>query len=255
MTSRQFEIEVEGFSGPLDVLCHLLESREIEASSIHVSEIIATYSGFLARTGRLSIYEAAEFLNLCSRIVLGKIKALLPGGKNLEEEEPTTDEEALLEALERYRPYREAGKLLKNLQNRRERHFIRPVEEETLTYEMGDLFSLCRQWWKLYTDYSGERNAVSETTETYWKGVPDPIPEEEQVEKRIQELQRQLEEEPEIPLGKLVPKNAGRTILVVTVLALLEMCRLGYVMLSQESRFGSLKIRSIKHVIGDGTIY
>ncbi|MFP4481335.1 MAG: segregation and condensation protein A [Thermovirgaceae bacterium] len=258
MAEWKFEIEIEGFSGPLDVLCHLLESREIEASTIQVSDIIATYSVFLTRTGRISIYEAAEFLSLCSRVLLGKIRGLLPGGRNLEKEEsetPTTDEEALLETLERYRPYRAAGNLLKHLQKLRERHFTRPVEEEPLTYELGDLYFLCRQWWKLYAIYSGERNTSAGSQGAYSEGFLDPVPEEEQVEKRIREIQQQLQNEDEIPLGELVQRGTGRTILVVTILALLEMCRLGYVDLRQEKGFGQLRVRSLKHAISNGTIY
>ncbi len=257
MSERRFEIEIEGFSGPLDALCHLLESREIEASTIQVSEIIATHSGFLARTGRLSIYEAAEFLNLCSRILLGKIKALLPGADKpeAEEGETLTDEAALLEALERYRPYRAAGNLLKNLQKKRERHFTRPAVEGPVSYELGDLYSLCRLWWSLYAAFNGADDSTDGSQETYREGFPDPVPEEEQVEKRINELQRQLQRGNEIPLAELVPKDAGRTILVVTILALLEMCRLGDVYLRQEKRFGPLQVRSAKHAVYNGTIY
>jgi len=257
VAERQFEIEIEGFSGPLDALCHLLESREIEASAVQVSEIITTYSGYLARTGRLSIYEAAEFLNLCSRILLGKIKALLPGEVKAEDEEikPPADEVALLDALERYRPYRAAANLLKDLQNHRERHFTRPVEEGPVSYELGDLYSLCRIWWSLYAAFNGVDDATGESLETYWEGFPDPVPEEEQVEKRINDLKRRLQPGKEIPLAELVPKDAGRTILVVTILALLEMCRLGDVYLHQENRFGPLRVRSAKHAVGNGTIY
>ncbi|MGC9371726.1 MAG: segregation and condensation protein A [Thermovirgaceae bacterium] len=257
MSERQFEIEIEGFSGPLDALCQLLESREIEASAIQVSEIIATYSGFLARTGRLSIYEAAEFLNLCSRILLGKIKALLPcaGKPEAEEIETSNDEAALLEALERYRPYRTAGNLLKYLKKHRERHFTRPVEEGPVSYELGDLYSLCRLWWSLYAAFNGAGNSKGESLETYWEGFPDPVPDEEQVEKRINQLQGRLQRGNEIPLSELVPKDAGRAILVVTILALLEMCRLGDVYLRQENRFGPLQVRSAKHAVDNGTIY
>jgi len=257
VSERQFEIEIEGFSGPLDALCHLLESREIEASTIQVSEIIATYSCFLTRTGKLSIYQAAEFLNLCSRILLGKIKALLPDVVKPEAEaiETATDEAALLEVLERYRPYRAAGDLLKHLQKNRERHFARPVAEGPVSYELGDLYSLCRQWWSLYAAFNGAGSSNGESTETYWEGFPDPVPEEEQVEKRIKELERRLQRENEIPLAELVPKDAGRTILVVTILALLEMCRLGDVYIHQENLFGPLQIRSAKHAVDNGPIY
>ena len=259
LAGGSFEIRVEGFSGPLDVLCHLLESREIEASSIRVSDIIETYFRFLTQTERLSIYEAAEFLSLCSRILLGKIKALLPG-ENLEndggEPDNEADEEALLDVLQRYRPYRAAAELLMTLQERRERHFIRVVEEnETAAYELKDLYSFCRQWWSLYASYAGSKGKSKIASGERQEGFLDPVPEEKQVEEKIRELQQRFYKEGEIPLEKLVPKRSDRSLLVVTILALLEMCRLGCVSLSQKEGFGTLWIRSLKHAVIDGPMY
>ena len=81
------------------------------------------------------------------------------------------------------------------------------------------------------------------------------VAEEEQVEERIRELSSRFREGTEIPLAELVPRRAGRTKLVVTLLALLEMCRLGFICLTQEKGFGTLKVRSLKHVASDGPIY
>lgn len=260
MNEHPFRVEVEGFSGPLDVLCHLLENREIEASAIRVSEIIGTYSRFLTLTGRLSIYETAEFLDLCSRILLGKIKALLPGQAETNEISENAGiliaEEALFQALERYRPYREAARMFRMLQEQAENHFIRVSEgKEPAIFELGDLYSLCRQWWKIYGSCACARQEVEQPHGSCSDGFPDPVPEEEQVEERIRELSSRFREGTEIPLAELVPRRAGRTKLVVTLLALLEMCRLGFVCLTQEKGFGTLKVRSLEHVASDGPIY
>jgi len=59
-----FDVELEGFSGPLDMLCHLVETGEIRASSISVSELIRVYSGFLLKNDRATINEMAAFFSL-----------------------------------------------------------------------------------------------------------------------------------------------------------------------------------------------
>lgn len=74
----ELDVELEGFSGPLDLLCHLVESGEMSASEISVSELIRVYSDFLIRNERATINEMAAFFSLTARLLLGKLKAILP---------------------------------------------------------------------------------------------------------------------------------------------------------------------------------
>jgi len=74
----RLDVELEGFSGPLDVLCHLVESGGISASGISVSQLIRVYSEFLIENERATINEMAAFFSLIARLLLGKLKALLP---------------------------------------------------------------------------------------------------------------------------------------------------------------------------------
>ena len=50
-----FQIEIEGFSGPLDLLCHMIDQGRIEAAQISVAEVISIYGAYLAQTGGLPI--------------------------------------------------------------------------------------------------------------------------------------------------------------------------------------------------------
>lgn len=73
-----FEVEIEGFSGPLELLCSLLESGELDASLINAREIVSAYWQFLHKSGRTSLDAIAEFLILAAHLLLSKAKALIP---------------------------------------------------------------------------------------------------------------------------------------------------------------------------------
>lgn len=244
--SLAFDVDFDGFSGPLDLLCLLVESREIEAASVPLAEVVHRYASFLLRSREVPISRAAEFLALAARLLLGKIRALFPD-RSCEEavENQEEAEEDLLALLERYRPYRRAAALLARLQKERERRFLRPSEEGPLFYDLGDLWSLSLLWWERI---AACRNRCSETVADDEigcdDGIPEAIPDEVQVERRMAELALLVADEAEgWTLSRLIRRERGRIDLIVTLLALLEMSRLGRISLRQEEMLGDVQIR------------
>ena len=73
-----FEIAIEGFSGPLDLLCHLIDQNEIEATQISVSEVVSIYAAYLAQNGELPIASVAVFISQAAHLVRQKTFSLLP---------------------------------------------------------------------------------------------------------------------------------------------------------------------------------
>ena len=41
---RGFEVQLGAFSGPLDLLCHLVESREMNPANINLTELVSQYA-------------------------------------------------------------------------------------------------------------------------------------------------------------------------------------------------------------------
>jgi segregation and condensation protein A len=242
-----FEIELDEFSGPLDLLCRLVETGEIKASRIRVSDLIRTYSAYLLVQKSLPFGTVSEFISLTARLLLGKVRGLFPpvstvppqtGG--ILDEDP---DEILRLALERYRPFREAALILAGKLEERQKFKLRQTEDELPLYDFGDLFSLSRLWWDLLaTKGSGSRENRSLPTDEML-GFESPEPDFLQIEKRIAELEEFQNSRSSIPFRTLFPEKANRRALVVTLLALLEMARLGRLKIVQEERFGELEFQ------------
>ena len=181
-----FDISVEGFSGPLDLLCSLVESRQMEASRIKVRQLVRIYGVYLARTKRASVETIAEFFYMAAGLLLSKTRSLLPGAEPGPEEEIEVDEEALMETLVRYRPYRVASHWLWGR-----------LEEQSRCFRIED---------------------------------------------RIAELDGRLAREGTLFLSALCRAAHSVKLLVVTLLALLEMCRMGRVRIEQEELFADVKV-------------
>jgi len=241
----RLDVELEGFSGPLDVLCHLVESGGISASGISVSQLIRVYSEFLIQNERATINEMAAFFSLIARLLLGKLKALLPHfpGDEPSEVDGGSEADLIENVLERYRPYRAAAAGLAEMMKARGRSFTREGSEEGPPwFDLGDLFSLSMVWWEMVRRKREGTGTLLTDLEEEWDGIPTAAPEEEQVEKRMGEIEILLLNKGSLQLSEVFGPAFSRQAFVVTFLAILEMARLGRVHLVQEALFGDVQL-------------
>jgi chromatin segregation and condensation protein Rec8/ScpA/Scc1 (kleisin family) len=72
--------------------------------------------------------------------------------------------------------------------------------------------------------------------------MPEALPEESQIQGRIAELEEKLFESSVLSFNALWALSPSIKILVVTLLAVLEMCRMGKITIEQEVLFSDVKI-------------
>ncbi|PIE55420.1 MAG: segregation/condensation protein A [Dethiosulfovibrio peptidovorans] len=222
----------------------MLESREIEASRVSVAHVVRVYGEYHARRGEFPIDVVANFLVQAARLVLEKALALMPrvsteSEEILEEEPPEIDLEAL---LTRYRPYRKAALVLQDLRARGALRAFRTPHPLPPTYDLGDLYSLSMTWWTLVrAKFIGDSESLDDGWDTPLTGIPEPIPDENQVERRMEWVLSRLPQDG-IPLSNLLGGYPSVSTLVVTILALLELSRRDRVRLIQEERFGEVLV-------------
>lgn len=258
--SKGVEITIEGFSGPLDMLCHLVESRQMQASKIKVAQLVRIYGAYLLKTQKASVDALADFFFMAAELLLQKTLSLLPSAplENEDEDFQATDEDAaLMEKLARYRPYRAATAWLLERKARQDKCYRRLSETENTgepIYEIGDIYFLSRVWWGLIEralpkkhdaqDINGLDLDLDIDSEEAWDGVPEILPEESQIESRIAELEEKLRVLPFLSLISLWRVAPTIKTLVMTLLAVLEMCRMGKVTIEQETLFSDVTIRA-----------
>ena len=252
-TEPIFEITLKDFSGPLDLLCHLVESREIDASRVSLSEVLSQYVTYLLTARKATLEELAEFFSLASRILIRKVRSLIPRdsaesevGSDETPEDGADDElseEELAMMLERFKPYRSAAALLDEFKREREKSFVRVSEEGggPPWFDIGDLFSLSRLWWNLIEEYSQARD--HSVMDDFMDEIPDAVPQEVLVDNRMEDIISFMAESPRTTLSELL-RRFGAGALIVTLLALLELSRLGKIGVSQAEEWGDVWIET-----------
>ncbi|MBI2406480.1 MAG: segregation/condensation protein A [Candidatus Harrisonbacteria bacterium] len=102
-----FEIKTEQFTGPLNKLLELIETRRLEVTAIALAEVTEDFLAYIKSLQRVGSDILADFIVVASRLVLIKSKALLPDlPLTADEEEQIHDLESRLVI---YREFRAAG--------------------------------------------------------------------------------------------------------------------------------------------------
>ena len=110
LETKKYEIKINNFEGPLDLLCHLIDKNKMNIYDINLSEITDQYIDFLQEQEKLNLEIASEFLVMASTLLYLKSKNLLP--KQEEEQEEVTEEELIRRIIE-YKKFKEISKVLK----------------------------------------------------------------------------------------------------------------------------------------------
>jgi segregation and condensation protein A len=223
-----FVVELDAYSGPLDLLLHLLREEQIEIAEIPIARIA---DQFLQAIHELGLNQAADYLDMASRLVRLKAQMLLP---RRSEEDGWEDPRAeLVRRLLEYQQIREIAVWMGRTAERRAEQFARgylPAPPELspppLTLDLIELI---------------------QAVERVIAGIPSPVLHRvvarpldvEGATRRLEELLNQREE-----FGWLEALGPRPTIVDVlsTLLALLELAKRGVVRLAQPSPFSPLMI-------------
>ena len=118
-----FVVELEKFSGPLDLLLHLIREDEVDITDLPIAKIA---DQFLSVINELGLNEAADYLEMAARLLRIKAQMLLPRRMGDDEwEDPRAE---LVRRLLEYQQIRELVDWLGRAQDARAERFGRGYE-------------------------------------------------------------------------------------------------------------------------------
>lgn len=228
-----YEVALEVFEGPLDLLLHLIRKHELDIYDIPIVTITNQYNAYLARLEELNLSVAGEFILMASTLVQIKSKTLLP--KELEGGEEHEDpREELVRQLIEHQLFKELAGSLHELRVKREQFYARGraagvFEDDGEIYVEADLFDLIRS----YRDLC-ERQGVRHPLEFERAKVS--------IGDQIRLILEELNLFKMLTLDELFAKLESKMVWIVTFLALLELIRLSYLTVYQSTNFGTVRL-------------
>jgi segregation and condensation protein A len=114
-----FVVELQSFSGPLDLLLSLIREEQVDIYDIPIARICEQ---FVVRIRTLGLNEAAEYLEMAARLIRIKAQMLLPRGEEEAWEDPRAE---LVRRLLEYQQMREVVDVLERRGEERRNQFSR----------------------------------------------------------------------------------------------------------------------------------
>jgi segregation and condensation protein A len=115
-----FVVELEHFSGPLDLLLHLLREEQLEIADIPIARIAEQ---FVRAIHALGLNQAADYLDMASRLLRLKVQMLLP--RRLDDDTWEDPRAELVRRLLEYQQIREIAIWLEKAADRRADRHVR----------------------------------------------------------------------------------------------------------------------------------
>lgn len=126
-----YEVKLDAFSGPLDLLLHLIHRLEIDIYDIPMAELTEQYINHIHAMQTLELNEASEYLVMAATLLAIKSRMLLPihegelDDAELDIDEPDPREELVARLIE-YKKYKEAAQNLQQLETERAQVYTKP---------------------------------------------------------------------------------------------------------------------------------
>ena len=227
-------VSIPAFSGPLDLLLHLIRINEVEIADIPIAQITEQYTAFLDAMRELDLDVASDYIALAAELIYVKSRMLLPRAPGAAEEDPRTE---LARRLREYERIKKAAETLHEIDTLRAGLWPRPETAlprpegapETLEVSLFDLIEAFRK-----------------VTERYGFAHPPALEIHHlrfSVADKMVELVAKLEEKGDLALLEFLGAMRYRAEAVTSFLATLELIRLGIVSVFQAVPLGEIHAR------------
>ena len=245
-TELPYQVRIENFEGPLDLLLHLIKKNEINIYDIPIAMIAQQYLSYIEAMKDLNLTVAGEFLVMAATLLQIKSKMLLPVEESAEDDEEGPDpREELVRRLLEYKTFKEAARQLDTQERMWREIYSRPItpsedvaqSDETLLDNIG-LFDLVDALQEILNRNPGKK-------------LLEIIPDNLTVRDRMNVLLEALEGQESIGFEALFEPSCHRLVIIVTFLALLELIRLRTVRVYQAENFGPILVSRAFSLVPD----
>ena len=111
-SSKQFNITLNSYEGPIDLLLDLARKQKVDLSEISILELAEQYINFVNRYQDIHLEIAADYLVMAAWLTYLKSRLLLPKEDKTEDNTPEELEEALKYQLQRLEAFQSVSKKL-----------------------------------------------------------------------------------------------------------------------------------------------
>lgn len=230
-----YEVKLQIFEGPLDLLLFLIKREEIDIYEISISKIAKQYLEYVGLMKMLDLDIAGEFIVMAATLMRIKVKTMLsPMGEEDEEIEDFKSE--LVKNLLEYKRYKEAAESFSEFEFEEQQRFMRGFQYEreikpTVEYDLEEC--------SIFDLMTVLKDVLNRRPVTEYYNVKT---EEGSIEKSMSFLLDMIKTKEKLSFIEIVTQNTDRFFIIFTFLAMLELAKQRFVKLVQVNNFQDIYI-------------
>ena len=239
--SKQFNISLNSYEGPIDLLLDLARRQKVDLSEISILELAEQYIEFINKYQDLHLEIAADYLVMAAWLTYLKSRLLLPKDEKTEDHTPEELEEALKYQIQRLEAFQTVSKKLYSQSLiGRDVFYGGSSEGLNIKYKINyssTLFDLLRA----YSNIIQKENRVNHLTIAYSElySVDSAIQRLKSIFGEISEWTNLLKLIPKFNKNKVINKS----ILSSNFVASLELAKNGFIDVKQNEVFGNIFVK------------
>ncbi len=231
--SPKYEVQLAVFSGPLELLLHLIERRELDITVVSLAAVTEQFVAYIEALPEPDPDHLAEFLVVAAKLLAIKAKALI--ARPDEQLAPGDDDngEDLVRALREYQLFRRVAARLREWED--DRHQMYPRQVMVGPIRVPDIDGL-----QLADLIAALRRRLAAVPPEPLPSLPSPP--QYTVAEKLSAIEAALATASTVTFGSLLPHSAPRLEIIVTFLALLELLKARRISVGQTAAFGEIVI-------------
>jgi segregation and condensation protein A len=233
MTDRpDYKVELDTYSGPLDLLLYLIQQTEVDIWNIPVARITEQYLQYMDLMSELNINIAGEFIVMAAKLIEIKSRMMTPEPEPMPEDEPDDPRMELVRQLMEYKRFKEAALALNDRAELQSERFARPGERPDGTLGPVSGAPAGVSLWTLLEAFS----KILQQTGGGHKLVFDSVP-QETIQRELEDAMRTAGR---MTFTAVFQGQVTRLRLIGMFIALLELVKQQAIRVEQSEAFGEI---------------
>ena len=237
----EYQVILEDFQGPLDLLLHLIKEKEMDLQTLELSVITDQYLQYIHMMESSQLEIMSEYLVMAAQLIEMKSKMLLPKEKvQIDDEYQEDPREALIKRLIEYKRYKDVLEEIQEKYEKRQEVIIKSADNmeqyvmDTSTMIPQDLevYDLMKAMQKMF-----KRKALSKPLDTHISKKDISI------EQRSDEIRKffKVRVNKKVKLEDLFERG-DRYYFIVTFLSILVLAKDKEIEISQDGLFNEIYV-------------
>lgn len=226
-----YEVKLEKFEGPLNLLLQLIEKEDLDINQISLARIADEYINYINSQKNIPLEELSDFLLIASKLLYIKSKSLLPYLVWDDKEDEPVD---LENQLKIYKEFLDASQKIEGLI--KEKNFLFSRSRAIVPKGFYPPQKITKENLKsIFSEILGQLEPLVKKG----KEIKEEII---SIHKKIEELKENICKQAQFGFNKFIKKAKNKTEMIVNFLALLELMKQRIIIAKQDSLFKEITI-------------